>query len=268
MNKSDYYNPLGKKNYLSHQHFERYRFACSILQPGKIVLDIGCGTGYGTIMLFQHGCKVIGADLDEKIINVARNKWNYDAFVKANVLELPFPSASFDAVVSFETIEHVRKGELFNAEILRVLRPGGIFICSTPNVLYTSHPKYHLKEYRADELIRITKTNGYIFLQEGISKKRAQLSFNVFPRPVKNWISVFEKSNRVQIVKIKYSRWWILRDIIIEPIQKFRFFRLNHKCTKIIDLIFFKIGRYIDKYLLRLIPRRFANSVSLLFKKK
>ena len=157
LKRSDRHNPLGKSDYLSVQHIGRYRFACTLLQSGQEVLDIACGTGYGTAILLKHGCKVVGADLDGEILKEARSRWNYNGFMEANVLDLPFPNASFDAVVSFETIEHVIDGERFLAEMHRVLRPNGIFICSTPNIRYTAHPKFHLKEYEPEEFFKLVE---------------------------------------------------------------------------------------------------------------
>lgn len=153
--KSEHHDPLSKQDYLSLQHIERYRFACSILQPGQEVLDIGCGSGYGTAMLLKFGYKVIGADIDNEIIKEAQMRWNHDGFVVADALNLPFPGSSFDAIVSFETIEHVEDGEGFLAEVQRVLRPQGLFICSTPNTRYTAHPRYHLKEYEPEEFFSL-----------------------------------------------------------------------------------------------------------------
>jgi len=148
------HNPLGKTDYLSIQHIERYRFAASILYPKNRVLDIASGTGYGTAILSTRGYNVIGADYDGNALVKAHELWSCD-FVRADALELPFNDASFDSVVSFETIEHVENGKLFVSEIHRVLRTGGIFICSTPNRRYTSHPSYHVKEYGTEEFFEL-----------------------------------------------------------------------------------------------------------------
>jgi len=149
--RSDRHDPFGKLDYLSIQHLERYRFACELLEPGQKVLDVACGTGYGTDTLVNHGCDAIGADIDDGILEEAKKKWGHSEFRKADVLNLPFEDELFDAVVSFETIEHVTDGERFLSEMNRVLKTGGIFICSTPNIKYTAHPQFHLKEYKPGE---------------------------------------------------------------------------------------------------------------------
>ncbi|MCC7210954.1 MAG: class I SAM-dependent methyltransferase [Candidatus Brocadia sp.] len=153
----EHHNPLGKSDYLSIQHRERYAFAISCLTPGQQLLDIACGDGYGTVMLSRYGCNTIGADCDEQTVSGAQIKYPQGSFVRADVLNIPFEDNSFDAVVSFETIEHVNDGNRFLSEVHRVLRPSGIFICSTPNIRYTSHPPYHIKEYSPEEFYELVQ---------------------------------------------------------------------------------------------------------------
>jgi hypothetical protein len=50
-------------------HYRRYEYAKSIISPGKIVGDFACGTGYGSVMLSEKSAQVIGADINEKVIN-------------------------------------------------------------------------------------------------------------------------------------------------------------------------------------------------------
>jgi ubiquinone/menaquinone biosynthesis C-methylase UbiE len=140
-------DPLGGSDYVSIQHLERYRFARRHRPPDCRVLDVACGKGYGTMLLKQKCEEVIGADLDGRQVRANRERWDYEGFVNADARELPFPDARFDAVVSFETLEHMPDGAPFLTEVRRVLRPGGAFICSTPNRRYSGHPDYHLLEY-------------------------------------------------------------------------------------------------------------------------
>lgn len=144
-------DPVGRRDYLSQQHLARYEFARRHLSEGMSVLDIACGAGYGSAMMQGLGCEVTGGDYDEDVLKEAEKSWPGVRFVKMDAFALPFPDERFDAVVSFETIEHVVDGERFLAEMKRVLKPGGVFICSTPNIRYTSHPPYHLKEYSPEE---------------------------------------------------------------------------------------------------------------------
>ena len=116
------------------EHLDRYYFAQTYVK-GKRVLDAACGTGYGTRLLAQVADHVTGIDISPTAINHARKKYPVIAldFIEGDVLSLPFPDSSFDVVVSFETVEHIKEYQIFIRECRRVLTPNGILICSTPN---------------------------------------------------------------------------------------------------------------------------------------
>lgn len=117
-------------------HKERYYFAANYVS-GKIVADIACGTGYGTEVLKIHGKaeRVIGVDIDTQAIEYAILKYKSPEvnFICASGIETGLDEASIDIVVSFETIEHVPDDKELLKEFIRILKPGGILICSTPN---------------------------------------------------------------------------------------------------------------------------------------
>jgi SAM-dependent methyltransferase len=116
-------------------HLKRYEFArpwCG----GRTVLDAGCGVGYGTAQLAEVAASVVGVDRDEDAISYARERYARPnaEFRTGDLLDLDMPDDSFDVVCSFETIEHLDDVEAFLAEIVRVLRPDGVFLVSTPRV--------------------------------------------------------------------------------------------------------------------------------------
>jgi SAM-dependent methyltransferase len=153
----EHHDPVGGSDYLSLQHLERYRFARDQLSAGQRALDIACGVGYGVAMLLERGCEAVGADYDLELVTQARTIWQHNGFVQVDALEAAFQTGSFDAVVSFETIEHVSDDRRFLLEIDRVLRPGGTLIVSTPNIRYTTHPPYHRKEYEPEEFYELIR---------------------------------------------------------------------------------------------------------------
>ena len=77
-------------------------------------------------------------------------------FRQAVVPPLDFPDRSFDCVISFQVIEHIKRDAEFVREIHRVLRPGGRFIVTTPNapMSLTRNP-WHVREYTAEQLRRL-----------------------------------------------------------------------------------------------------------------
>ncbi len=149
--------PISFAEYQS--HINRYIFAANYAQ-GKVVLDIACGTGTGSMYLVSKGAKkVVGVDISEDSLKEAQT-WNQTQnleFILSDAESLPLPSHSFDLVVSFETIEHLKNPEEFLLNSNRLLKNGGIFICSTPNKSVTSpifrRPSnpYHVKEYYPKE---------------------------------------------------------------------------------------------------------------------
>jgi SAM-dependent methyltransferase len=117
------------------EHMYRYRLAQRFC-AGKKVLDAACGTGYGSQMLKRAGARAVeGLDIDTVSIAYAVRDYAGSGitFRQGNVLQLPYPDKTFDVVVSFETIEHVPNGADWLREAARVLKPGGLFIVSTPN---------------------------------------------------------------------------------------------------------------------------------------
>jgi SAM-dependent methyltransferase len=118
---------------LFRDHEVRYVFAASFVK-GQRVLDVACGTGIGTHYLIQAGARsCLGLDIDPGAAAYAKATYQDCAFAQCDGTSLCLADASVDAVVSFETIEHVKDQTAFLLECRRVLTPGGVLICSTPN---------------------------------------------------------------------------------------------------------------------------------------
>ena len=117
-------------------HLKRYEFAASYVKD-KLILDVACGVGYGTRYLCDAGNQVIGVEIDAESIAYAQNRYSQSGctmFVRSDAMMMGFHSNQFDAVCSFETIEHMADVDNFLKEVARVLKPGGLFIVSTPIV--------------------------------------------------------------------------------------------------------------------------------------
>jgi 2-polyprenyl-6-hydroxyphenyl methylase/3-demethylubiquinone-9 3-methyltransferase len=94
---------------------------------GATLLDVGCGGGL--LAPHVHGYRHVGVDLSAPSLALAAQHGIEP--VQADAASLPFPDASFDVVVAGEVLEHVDDLEGTVAEALRVLRPGGTFVCDT-----------------------------------------------------------------------------------------------------------------------------------------
>lgn len=143
-------------------HFHRYFFAARHC-AGKRVLDIACGSGYGTDILGENAESVLGVDIDGETIRKCRETYRNDRlrFVQGSVEKIPAEDAAFDVVVSFETIEHVDEQlqKQFLREIRRVLRPGGLLIISSPSRDDRTNNRFHIHELREEEFLELLRAN-------------------------------------------------------------------------------------------------------------
>jgi SAM-dependent methyltransferase len=100
------------------------------IPPGSRVLDIACGTGNQSIPLAKSGCDVTGLDLAPNLLEQARARAKAEGltiqFDEGDAEQLPYPDASFDAVVSMFGAMFAPRPELVASEIARVLKPGGL----------------------------------------------------------------------------------------------------------------------------------------------
>lgn len=141
-------------------HMARYSFA----QPycaGRRVLDVACGEGYGSRLLADWGAdEVVGVDVSNEALTAARKNFGRESvsFVQSEGETLldKFQPASFDLIVSFETIEHVDDPIKFLSNLKALLRPNGIIAISCPNDWWyfpteAERNPYHLRKYHFED---------------------------------------------------------------------------------------------------------------------
>ncbi len=141
------------------EHWHRYAFARA-LAPGRRVLDAACGEGYGSALVARAGGDVLGLDIGADAVAHARDRYAAMPglrFEQADVTALDaWPDASFDLILSFETLEHVQAQESMLDGFARLLAPGGLLLVSTPDKrTYTDltgevNP-HHVRELYRDE---------------------------------------------------------------------------------------------------------------------
>jgi len=171
------------------EHLSRYDFIKDRV-TGKTVLDIACGTGFGSQLLLESGASyVFAADVAEEAISMCssrlektgRKNWTCH-FQDGTAMN--YEDNKFDLVVSFETIEHIPDYQKFLAEISRVLKPGGYLVISTPNALVTNPSKgkpenpFHVYEFDPSELQVLLRKYFVLELSAGQHVKR---SYGVAP---------------------------------------------------------------------------------------
>ncbi|MFP8874432.1 MAG: methyltransferase domain-containing protein [Myxococcota bacterium] len=130
---------------------ERYEFAANHIEGGR-VLDIACGSGYGTRLMADRGEPlgrvVTGVDLSEAAIEYATGRYGNEntRFVAGDGMDFG-DGDGFDAVVSIETIEHVPDARGFIERLFSLVRPGGLLIASVPVTPSVDGNPHHLHDF-------------------------------------------------------------------------------------------------------------------------
>jgi SAM-dependent methyltransferase len=151
-------DPESRNHY---RHLTAYHFALSFCRE-RSVLDYGCGTGYGTNLVFRRSIpsRVTGMDMSQEAVDYCQRQYGDLAgrFVRVPPGVVPARAASFDTVLLFQTLEHVHDDVGLLVELRRVMKPGGVLLLTTPNVTWSGgdpdHPAnpHHVREYDARRL--------------------------------------------------------------------------------------------------------------------
>jgi len=105
------------------------------------ILDVGCGTGWSTLMFHRAGHRAHGVDLHQNGLE-AWQEFSELPYTLADAQSLPFPDESFDVVSMYQMLEHVPNPKLALEEAIRVLRPGGRLVVVGPNLIGAGYTLY------------------------------------------------------------------------------------------------------------------------------
>jgi SAM-dependent methyltransferase len=111
------------------RHLARF---IELLPAAGSVLDLGCGAGLPSTGRLAETFRVVGADISDAQIALARRNVPAAELLRADMLDLDFPDASFDGIAALYSIAHVPREQhprVF-ALVRRWLRPGGVFLAS------------------------------------------------------------------------------------------------------------------------------------------
>jgi len=156
---------IARENYW----FRRHQVVYEALAPRcrGVVLEAGCGEGYGADLLAGGATRVLALDYDAAVIAHVGRRYPRVTAARANLVALPVRDGVVDAVVSLQVVEHLWDQGRFLSECRRVLATGGALFLSTPNRLTFSPGRdtplnpFHTRELAAAELAELLVTAGF-----------------------------------------------------------------------------------------------------------
>jgi SAM-dependent methyltransferase len=152
---------------------------------GGTVLDLGCGTGELTAAIAAAGLRATGCDISARMLSLATAARGAAGWVQLDPAwqVLPFRPEAFDAVVASSVLEYVDQPSAVLRECRRVLRPGGIMVCTVPDV---RHPVRWL-ETLAGAAARVPAVSAACASRPPLDGYVAYLQCSVHRRPVRWW---------------------------------------------------------------------------------
>jgi SAM-dependent methyltransferase len=151
---------------------DRMRLLNPLLKPGAAYLEIGCGSAALPFALAGLAGQVLGLDVTDTLIDFAAAPSNF-RFVRTSGVEISLPDGSVDLAHSDQLMEHlhVEDAEPQLREIHRVLKPGGQYLCTTPNRVTGPHDisaffdevatGFHMQEYDYGSLRALLMEAGF-----------------------------------------------------------------------------------------------------------
>lgn len=148
------------------------RFLRHFLEPGQTFLEIGAGDCALSIEVAKQARKVYALDVSEAVTSRSVKPPNVEVVI-SDGLSIPVPEGSIDLAYSNQVMEHLHPDDAVEqlGNIARALRPGGLYVCTTPNRLTGPHdisghfedvpPALHLQEYTTAELEEVFRKAGF-----------------------------------------------------------------------------------------------------------
>lgn len=227
-------------NYVFQRSILAYHHAASLVSGD--VLEIGTGMGYGVELIAPSARHFTTIDKSQA----------YDAMLPQNVeflrMEVPplqFEAESFDYIISFQVIEHIKCDKEFVKEVSRVLRKGGKFIVSTPHAptSLTRNP-WHVREYTAEELRNLLADNFSHIEAFGVNGNEKIMQYYE-----QNKQSV-ERIMRWDILDLQHRlpRWMLqLPYDVMNRLNRRRLLNQNNELTRSIKMSDYSVGDITPK---------------------
>jgi|SRR3989344_2967035 len=164
---------------------------------GSSVLDYGCGIGryVGEIQKFNETFRIIGLDVSNQILRVAKKRFPKQTFIPVEPdQKLLIKSNSIDVVFAGDVIEHIFDTDLFVRELYRILKKPGVVVISTPyhgviknlalallgfNIVFNVTGP-HIRFFTKKSLTSLLESHGFKILKVGVYGRFYPLSKGMY----------------------------------------------------------------------------------------
>jgi ubiquinone/menaquinone biosynthesis C-methylase UbiE len=171
-----------------HVHERELRTVLELLPRGGKLLDVPVGTGRLSLFLQQHGFDCHGVDYSQAMIDLARSR-GLTQLSQGDVFNTPLPENSFDCAASLRFFFHFRDVRPVLANVLRALRPGGVYVLDTFNrsprawlPFLGESGRVHL--HPPDEFARLSREVGFEVAAQEPCYVFSPLVYRLLPLPV------------------------------------------------------------------------------------
>lgn len=194
-----------------------------VLRSGMRVLDVGCGTG---LMLKRlEAFNPIGLDFSHLAMSFCRRR-GASRLLQADVIHLPFHTASMDLILALDMLEHVERDDLLVEQFKRVLRPGGHALITVPahQELWSDHDEalHHYRRYSAENFRNLLESRGFEMVKFSFAITATYWPIVIFRRlqrkiqppgdnhrPKTHLIALPGVVNQLLIKTLHAEAWWL-----------------------------------------------------------
>jgi len=171
------------------EHLARYIYASEQIRKRKarLVLDVACGSGYGSYEIAKYAYKVVSIDKNAPLTKYLKSNINYHQIDlnKYDILSCLDSNKKMDAIVCYETLEHLDKPKEFLLSLANVVKNNGLLFISVPNGEYEKTDEnnklinpYHLHSFSDSKIINMLEECGFIIKRMLFQPTSAQLYRN------------------------------------------------------------------------------------------
>lgn len=213
-------------------HLDRYRNACINAQQ-NYVLDIACGTGYGSHMLAQAGAKhVFSADISEESINYAKRRYAHEniSYFAMDFLQacsyLEELGVSVDIICCYDTLQHLPDSNVALMALQKLLSTNGVAYISVNLSPSKGTYKWFLQDYTVEKIYSELNRAGFKVTSEAAYTKKFK------PRAVRQASIAYSKSIPKLPTGLRPKLEWIYKQLRAALVTGVTFDNLVLTCVK------------------------------------